>query len=101
MSVLVLAVMVVVMLSAYSQNDVLLSMMNSLVGNRVDLEPVRKVFESTRGDFAAKFTAAVQARFAQMVVPEVFIDVPEHPEELRKAELEALVRPATEVISEK
>ncbi|GAA2215571.1 hypothetical protein GCM10009850_110390 [Nonomuraea monospora] len=92
------AVMVVVMLSAYNQNEVLLSMMDSLVGDHVDLEPMRKAFESTRGDFAAKFTAAVQARFAQLVVPEVFIDVPEHPQELCKAELEALVRPAADLL---
>jgi hypothetical protein len=85
--------MVVVMFSAYSQNDLLLSMMRTLVGDGVDLEPVRNAFESTKGDFTAKFTAAVQARLAQMVVPEVFIDLPEHPEELRKADLEALVRP--------
>ncbi|WP_189239481.1 hypothetical protein [Planomonospora parontospora] len=84
------------MLSAYSQNDVLLSMMDALVGDGVDLESARKAFESTKGDFAAKFTAAVQARFAQMVRPELFIDIPERPEVLRKADLEALVRPAVD-----
>ncbi|MFI0420552.1 hypothetical protein [Spongiactinospora sp. 9N601] len=82
--------------SAYSQNDILLSMMKSLLGDEVDLEPVKKAFESTKGDFAAKFAAAVHARFAQMVVPELFINVPEHPEELRKTELERLVRPAAD-----
>ncbi len=89
-----LAVMVMVMVSAYNHNDILLSMMGSLVEDGVDLEPAKKAFESTKGDFAAKFTAALRARFAQMVAPELFIDVPEHPEELRKADLEALVRPA-------
>ncbi|MFI6928080.1 hypothetical protein ACIBIZ_49700 [Nonomuraea spiralis] len=84
------------MLSAYNQNDVLLSMMKSLVGDGIDLEPAKQAFETAKGDFAAKFTAAVQARFAQLVVPEVFIDVPEHPEQLRKADLEALVRPAAD-----
>ncbi|MER5644702.1 hypothetical protein [Streptosporangium sp. NPDC002524] len=84
------------MLSAYSQNSVLLSMMEGLVGDGVDLEPARKAFESTKGDFTAKFTAAVQARFAQLVEPELFIDVPERPEELRKDDLDALVRPAAD-----
>lgn len=84
------------MFSAYSQNDLLLSMMRTLAGNGVDWEPVRKAFESTKGDFAAKFTAAVQARVSELVVPEVFIEVPEHPDELRKADLEALVRPAVD-----
>jgi hypothetical protein len=87
---------VVVMFSAYSQNDLLLSMMGTLVGNGVDLEPVRKASESVTGDFTAKLTAAVQARLAQLVVPEVFIDVPEHPADLRKSDLEALVRPAAD-----
>lgn len=96
LSVSVLAVMVVVMSSAYSQNDLLLSITETLVGYGVDLEPVRKAFESTKGDFTAKFTAALQARLAQMVVPELFIDVPQHPEVLRKADLEALVRPAAD-----
>lgn len=96
LSASVLAVMVMIVLSIYSQNDMLLSMMKSLVGDGVDLEPAKQAFESAKGDFAAKFTAAVQARFAQMVVPELFIDVPEHPEELRKADLEALVRPAAD-----
>jgi hypothetical protein len=87
---------VVVPFSAYSQNDLLLSMMRTLVRDDVDWEQVRQAFESTRGDFTAKFTAAVQARLAQLVVPEVFIDLPEHPEELRNSGLEALVRPAAD-----
>ncbi|MBB4918491.1 hypothetical protein [Streptosporangium saharense] len=69
-------------------------MMKNLVRDGADLEPARKAFESTKGDFAAKLTAALQERFAQMVAPELFIDVPEHPEKLGKAELEALLRPA-------
>jgi hypothetical protein len=79
---------------AFTKNDLLLSMMSTLVGDDVDLEPAEKAFEVTRGDFRAKFTAAVQARLAQLVVPEVFIELPEHPEQLRKADLEALVRQA-------
>lgn len=82
------------MVSAYAQNDILLSMLSTLAGENVDLDPVRKAFEETRGGFRARFAAAVQARLAQMVTPEVFIDVPEHPEQLHKPELEALVRPA-------
>ncbi|WP_378210137.1 hypothetical protein [Actinoallomurus acaciae] len=80
--------------SSYSKNDLLLLMMDALVGDSVDLEAAEKAFESAEGDFAAKFTAAVQARFAQLVVPEVFIELPVHIEELRKPELDALVRPA-------
>lgn len=88
--------MFVVMFSAHGRNDLLLSMMETLVEGSIDWEPIRKAFESTKGDFTAKFTAAMQARLEQMVVPEVFIDLPEHPEDLRKADLEALVRPAAD-----
>ncbi|WP_344959276.1 hypothetical protein, partial [Actinomadura miaoliensis] len=84
------------MFNAYRNNDLLLSMMETLVREGIDLEPARKAFESTKGDFTAKFTAAIQARLAQLVVPEVFIDVPKRPEELRKTELEALVRPVAD-----
>lgn len=83
------------MFSPYGQNDVLLAMMETLVKDG-DWASVKEAFESTKGDFTAKFAAAVEARFAQLVLPEVFIDVPEHPEELRKADLDALVRPVAE-----
>ena len=89
-------VIVEVMFSPYGQNELLLSMFDALVGDGADLEPVRTAFESTKGDFAAKFTAAVQARLAEMAVPELYIDLPDRPEELRKSELDALVRPAAE-----
>ncbi|WP_433316856.1 hypothetical protein [Micromonospora chersina] len=84
------------MFNAFMQNELLLSMLATVAGDDVDLEPARKAFEETRGDFRAKFTAAVQARLAQSAVPEVFIDLPEHPELLRKSDLEALVRPAVD-----
>jgi hypothetical protein len=52
-------------------NDLLLATMEMVVGDGTDLEPVRSAFEATRGDFAAKFTAAVQARLSRWAVPEV------------------------------
>lgn len=68
--------------------------MATMVGDDIDLEPARLAFEKTPGDFRAKFTAAVEARLAQRAVPEVCIEIPEHPDRLRKTELEVLVRPA-------
>lgn len=67
--------------------------MEVMVGQRADFEAAQAAFESTPGDFGAKFTAAVQARFAGMLAPEQFIDIPEDPERLSRAGLEALVRP--------
>ncbi|GAA1857855.1 hypothetical protein GCM10009736_26140 [Actinomadura bangladeshensis] len=84
-----------VMFRPYGQNDLLLAMMETLVRDG-DWAPVQAAFESTKGDFTAKFVVALEARFAQLVPPEVFIDVPERPEELRKADLDALVRPVAE-----
>lgn len=83
------------MVPSAAENDMLLAMMNTIVGKNVDLEPAQIAFESTRGDFATRFTAAVEALFARLVRPEVFIDIPDHPEQLVKAELDALVRPAS------
>jgi hypothetical protein len=83
------------MLRPYGENGVLLAMMEALVRDG-DWAPVREAFESTQGDFTAKFVAAVEARFAQMVRPEVFIDVPERPEELGKADLDGNPIPKTE-----
>ncbi|WP_409494269.1 hypothetical protein [Amycolatopsis sp. cmx-11-12] len=79
-----------------AQNDILLAMMDGLVGEKADLEATQIAFETTRGDFTARFRAAVQAGFAQLVRAEVFIEIPENPERLSKDELDALVRPAAE-----
>ncbi|MCP2257444.1 hypothetical protein LX15_001129 [Streptoalloteichus tenebrarius] len=84
------------MSNSFTRNNLLLSMVSTLVGDDADLEPARKAFEETRGDFRARFTAAVEARMAQLVAPEVFIEVPEHPEQLSKSALEELVRPAAD-----
>jgi hypothetical protein len=64
-----------------------------LVGEGADLETARATFEATPGDFAAKFAAAMHARAVRYVQPEVFIEIPKDPAALRKADLEALVRP--------
>jgi hypothetical protein len=88
--------MVVPMFSAFEHNDLLLSMRSTLAGDDVDLESARKAYQDTKGDFRAKFTAAVEARLALLVRPEVFIDVPGNVDELRKADLEELVRPAAD-----
>lgn len=82
------------MVSPASWNQMLLGMMDDLVGENVDLDPARIAFETTRGDFAARFAAAVQVMIARLAKPEVVIDIPEHPEQLSKNDLEALVRPA-------
>lgn len=84
------------MFDTYTKNDLLLSMMSTLTGDDADLEPVEKAFRATSGDFRAKFTAAVRARLAELVAPEVFIDLPERPDQLRKADLDRLVRPAAD-----
>lgn len=85
---------VVLMFSAFAKNDLLLSMMATVAGDDVEVEPARKAFAFTKGDFRAKFAAAVQAQLAQSATPEMFIDLPDNPDQLRSADLERLVRPA-------
>ncbi|MEV4143634.1 hypothetical protein AB0J40_08185 [Amycolatopsis sp. NPDC049691] len=82
------------MLSPVTQNALLESMLSTLAGADIDIEPARIAFETTRGDFAARFATAIEAQLAAVAKPEVVIDIPEHPEELSKAELAELVRPA-------
>jgi hypothetical protein len=57
-------------------------------------EPARIAFETTRGDFGARFAAAIEAQIVPLAKPEVVIDIPDRPEDLTKRELEDLVRPA-------
>jgi hypothetical protein len=59
------------------QNDLNLSILPMLAGEHVDLEPSRRAFTETTGDFRAKFAAAIEARIEQLMIPEVFIDIPE------------------------
>ncbi len=82
------------MFSDFANNDHLMVIMDFVAGDSTDLESAEKAFKTTTGDFRAKFTAAVRARLAQLATPEVFIELPEHPDQLRKTELEELVRPA-------
>lgn len=84
------------MFDAYTKNDLYLSMLSTLAGDDVDLEPVEKAFREASGDFRVRFAAALRARLAELVAPEVFIDLPAHPDQLRKADLDTLVRPAAD-----
>jgi len=80
----------------FFNNAHLLATMQLVAGAGVDLEAARKAFETTPGDFTAKFTAAVQAQLASMAAPEVFIEIPEDPSRLRRPELDDLVRPVAD-----
>jgi hypothetical protein len=85
--------MVMGMSDPYNANAFVISVVEMLVGEGADLETARAAFEATPGDFAARFAAATQASAARYVRPEVFIELPKDPAALRKADLEALVRP--------
>ncbi|MEJ2851830.1 MULTISPECIES: hypothetical protein [unclassified Saccharothrix] len=82
------------MVSAASHNALLESMMDTLVGDRIDVGLAEKAFKATRGDFRAKFAAALEVQMARLAVPEVVVEIPEHPDQLSKADLDELVRPA-------
>ena len=80
-------------LDPYLENNITLSMMEIMVGDEADMEAAKAAFEAPPRIFTANFSAAVQARLAGRMRPEVFIELPEDPVALRRSELDALVRP--------
>jgi hypothetical protein len=56
------------MVSSETENEMWLAMMDALVGAKADLEPAKIAFETTRGEFATRFTAAVDALEPDRVV---------------------------------
>lgn len=59
-----------------------------------DLDAAEKAFESTDGDFPAKFRAAVEAAVsAAPFITERHVRIAENYQQLSKGELDALVRP--------
>jgi hypothetical protein len=80
----------------YLANDILMSLMETMVGDNTDMEAAQMAFEATPGDFTARFTAAVRASLVGQAKPEVFIDLPPDPAALRRNDLDALVRPVAD-----
>lgn len=72
------ATIVSFMVSAATGNEMWLVMRDALVGGHADLEPAKIAFQQTRGDFATRFAAAVDALFARLVQPKLFINIPDH-----------------------
>lgn len=83
---------------SYLDNNLLLSAMELFTGERVDLDAAERAFAGTRGDFRAKLTAALRTVTVAQLKPERFIEIPDNPESLSKADLSALVEPNVEFI---
>ncbi|GAA2996497.1 hypothetical protein [Actinokineospora diospyrosa] len=81
------------MVNAFSSNNILLTIMDTLTGDKVDLAQAKKAFNATAGDFRARFTAAVAVLLAADAATEVFIEIPADPENMTEADLDNLVRP--------
>ncbi|MFI5956403.1 hypothetical protein [Cryptosporangium sp. NPDC051539] len=82
------------MIGPYGHNDLWLAMFDSFAGSDEDLAVAQAAFESTVGDFPARWRAALRAIVAAKLQPELFIEIPDVPERLSKAQLDELVRPA-------
>ena len=80
----------------YMDNTIRMARLEMLIGDATELEAAEAVFVATPGDFAAKFTAAMRERVIRGARPEVFIEIPKDPTALRRAELDALVRPVAD-----
>ncbi|MCR6483729.1 hypothetical protein M8542_12965 [Amycolatopsis sp. OK19-0408] len=82
-----------------AENEAWLAALEALVGAEADIESAKTAFETTRGDFKARFSAAVESLIKPLVRPEIFIDIPAEPELLTRGELETLMREAEVVFS--
>ena len=80
----------------YMDNTIRIARLEMLIGEAAELETAEAVFAATPGDFATKFTAVMRERVTRGARPEVFIEIPKDPSVLRRAELEALVRPVAD-----
>jgi hypothetical protein len=82
----------------FLDNNLLLSAMELFTGEGVDFDAAERAFAGTRGDFRAKLTAALRTVTVAQLKPERFIEIPDHPESVSKADLLALVEPNVEFI---
>lgn len=83
---------------SFLNNNLLLTAMGLFTGEGVDLDAAERAFAGTRGDFHAKLTAALRTVTVARLKPERFIEIPDNPESLSKADLSALVEPNVEFI---
>jgi hypothetical protein len=84
------------MTEPYMTNGLLLGFVEILYGEQADADAAEQAFSSTDGTFLERLTAAINALVRPHLKPERFIEIPENPQQMGRAGLEALVRPVAE-----
>jgi hypothetical protein len=77
-------------------NGLCLAFAEMLYGDQADPDSAEQAFNSTDGTFLARIEAAINALLRPHLKPERFIEIPENPERIARADLDALVRPVAE-----
>jgi hypothetical protein len=80
----------------YTTNGLLLAFAEMLYGDHADADAAEQAFHSTDGTFLARIEAAINALLRPHLKPEKFIEIPQIPEKLTRADLDVLVRPVAE-----
>jgi hypothetical protein len=77
-------------------NGLFLGFAEMLYGDQSDADAAEQAFNGTDGAFLARIEAAINALLRPHLRPERFIEIPENPEQMARADLDALVRPVAE-----
>jgi hypothetical protein len=80
----------------YVTNGLYLAFVEMLYGEQADADAAEQAFNSTDGTCLERITAAINALLRPHLRPERFIEVPENPEQMARADLDALVRPVAD-----
>jgi hypothetical protein len=81
------------MTEPYARNGLYLVFVGMLYGDHADADAAEQAFNSTDRTFLERITAAINVLLRPHLEPESFIEIPENPEQMTRADLDALVRP--------
>jgi hypothetical protein len=84
------------MTEPYIMNGLYLAFADMLYGDQADPDAAEQAFNSTDWTFFERITATMNALLRPHLKPETFIQIPEDPEQMTRADLDALVRPVAE-----
>jgi hypothetical protein len=84
------------MTEPYRMNGLFLAFAEMLYGDEADEGAAEQAFTSSDGPFLERITAAINALLRPHLEPERFIEIPDNAEKMKRADLEALVRPVAE-----
>jgi hypothetical protein len=84
------------MTEPYMTNGIFLGFVEMLYGDGANAGVAEQAFNDSDGPFLERITAAINALVRPHLRPERYIEIPADPEQMARADLEALVRPVAE-----